>query len=64
MPQPRVRPDQESAPGTTRWVKFGGIIVIALIVLMIVLHLTGNSLGGPGSHLMPSSLIEHGLRPV
>lgn len=64
MPQPHVRPDPEAAPGTPRWVKIGGCIVVALLLLLIVLHLTGNSLGGPGSHMMPSSLIEHGLRPV
>jgi hypothetical protein len=30
-----------------------GIIFIALIVLVLVFHLSGNSLGGPGMHTMP-----------
>ncbi len=32
--------DQDSMP---RWVKVFGIIAIALILLFVVLHLTGNS---------------------
>jgi len=37
-------------PGTPRWVKVSGIIVIAL-VLMIVMMLTGWGGHGPGRHL-------------
>jgi hypothetical protein len=36
---------------TPRWVKVSGVLVIALVLLVVVLHLTGNSLGGPGSHM-------------
>ena len=48
---------QEEAYRTPSWVKVSGILVLVLIVLFVVLHLTGNSLGGPGSH-MPHT--EHG----
>ncbi|NEM04998.1 hypothetical protein [Geodermatophilus normandii] len=37
--------------GTPRWVKVLGVAVLLLVLLVAVLHLTGNSLGGPGSHL-------------
>ena len=42
----RVRPDRRSAPSTPRWVKVLGIIFIVLVLLVVILHLTGNSLGG------------------
>ena len=28
-----------------------GVLLVLLIVLIAVLHITGNSLGGPGDHL-------------
>lgn len=40
-------------PQTPTWVKVVGIVAIALILLVIVLHLTGNSLGGPDMHAPP-----------
>ena len=40
----------ERAPGIPRWVKVFGIVVIALVVLFVILHLTGNS---PVTHTMP-----------
>jgi len=51
MPQTHVKPDRRSPPSTPRWVKVFGIIVIVLILLFVILHLTGNSLGGPGGHI-------------
>jgi hypothetical protein len=33
-------------PGTPGWVKIFGTIAAAVVVLVIVLHLTGNSFGG------------------
>ena len=51
--------DYESPPKTPRWVKAFGIALIVLILLIIILHLTGNSLGGPGSHTMP---LQHGVQ--
>ena len=32
--------------GTPRWVKAFGIVAFVLLVLFVVLHLTGNGLGG------------------
>lgn len=53
------KPNVDIPPGAPRWVKIMVIIALALIVVFAVLHLTGNSLGGPGSHGMP---MEHGLQ--
>jgi hypothetical protein len=38
--------ERGSAPGMPLWVKVFGVIVILLVVLLVFLHLTGNSLGG------------------
>jgi hypothetical protein len=38
---------------TPRWVKVSIVIIIALIVLVVILHLTGNDFGG---HMNPSAL--------
>lgn len=57
MSQTHEGPERELAistpPPTPRWVKVFAIILIVLVLLFGILHLTGNSLGGPGSH-MPS----------
>ncbi|WP_434044028.1 MULTISPECIES: hypothetical protein [Sorangium] len=42
--------DRGSTPPTPRWVKAFAAVVVVLIVLWVALHLTGRSLGGPGSH--------------
>jgi hypothetical protein len=36
---------------TPRWVKVSVMIIIALIVLVVILHLTGNDFGGHMNHL-------------
>ena len=52
MPKTHIGPDRGSAPPPTpQWVKVFGIVVIALVLLVVILHLTGNSLGGPGGHI-------------
>jgi hypothetical protein len=56
MSQTNTQPDRESTISTPRWVKLFAIITIVLLLLFGILHLTGNSLGGPGSH---TSSIEH-----
>lgn len=53
-------PDARQPVGTPRWVKVVGVVVLLLVLLVAVLHVTGNSLGGPGSHL---GLHEWDLRP-
>ncbi|MGQ0601879.1 MAG: hypothetical protein ACT4QE_09315 [Anaerolineales bacterium] len=62
MSQTHVKPDRGSPPSTPRWVKVLVIIAIVLILLFVILHLTGNSLGGPGGHTMPFSVIELGVQ--
>ncbi|WP_287051763.1 hypothetical protein [Mesorhizobium sp.] len=54
--------DPPDYPGTPRWVKVSGIIVIAL-VLVIAAHFTGaGGPHGPGRHLPSSSVTEPGMR--
>ena len=59
MSQTPAKPDRGSPPSTPRWVKVLGIIFVALVLLVVILHLAGISPGGPGSH-MPS--IEYWLQ--
>ncbi len=33
-------------PGTPRWVKVFGIIAVVLVLVFIILHVTGRSVGG------------------
>jgi hypothetical protein len=40
-----------ASPRTPRWAKVLGVLLVLLVVLIAVLHVTGNSLGGPGDHL-------------
>ncbi|WP_437656546.1 hypothetical protein [Sorangium sp. So ce1182] len=51
--------DRGSTPPTPRWVKAFGAIIVVLVVLFAVLHLTGRSLGGPGSHTPSGGLGGH-----
>ncbi|MEO7838430.1 MAG: hypothetical protein ABIU06_03695 [Anaerolineales bacterium] len=51
MSQTPIKPDRGSPPSTPRWLKALVIVFIALILLVVILHLTGNSLGGPGGHI-------------
>jgi hypothetical protein len=59
MSPTHVGRDDGSPPSTPRWVKVFGIIAIVLVLLIGILHLTGNSLGGPGRHLPP---IKHSVQ--
>ncbi len=52
----KTNPDSN---GTPRWVKVFGIIGLILVVLFVILHLTGNSLGGHTSH---SNITEPGVK--
>jgi hypothetical protein len=45
MAETHTRPDQEAPPGVPRWVKVFGIVFIVLVLVLVVLHLTGNGLG-------------------
>ena len=44
-------PRRRHPAGIPRWVKVLGITALALVLLFVILHLTGNSLGGPGGHM-------------
>ena len=57
MSQSHIDADDGAPPSTPRWVKVFAVVAIVLIVLFVGLHLTGNTLGGPGSHASPS---DHG----
>ena len=60
--------DRPPYPGTPRWVKVSGIIVIVLVLLVVIIMVTGvGGEHGPGRHL-PSGgaggqtpAIAHGL---
>ena len=55
MSQTPAKPDRRSPTSTPRWVKVIVIIFIVLVMLFVALHLTGNSLGGPGRHTMSTN---------
>ena len=57
MSQTHIKPDRGSPPSTPRWVKVSAIIVIVLVLLFVILHLTGNSLGGPMGGHIPSGAV-------
>ena len=59
MSQIPVKPNRGSPPSTPRWVKVFGIIALALVLLFVILHLTGNGFGG---HHTPS--IEYWLQQL
>ena len=53
--------DRPPYPGTPRWVKVSGIIVIGLVLLVVVVLLVAMALGlhtpgGPGGH----APVQHG----
>jgi hypothetical protein len=50
-------PDNASTTSLPRWVKVFAIIAISLALLVVILHLTGNTLH---DHSPLSSVIEHG----
>lgn len=51
MSQSPVKQDRGTPPPMPNWAKVFGAILIVLILAVIVLHVTGNSLGG--LHHMP-----------
>lgn len=53
MSKELVNPKQGTRAITPRWLKVTGIIAVVLIMLIAILHLTGNSLVGPESHSLP-----------
>ena len=48
--------DRPSFPGTPRWVKVFGIIVVVLVLLAVIIMVTGiGGEHGPGRHLPPGA---------
>jgi hypothetical protein len=53
------QPGHRAAPGTPRWVKVFGVILIGLVVLFAVLHLSGHS---PVDHMNHMSPTQQGMQ--
>jgi hypothetical protein len=51
-------PGSESPPGTPRWVKAFGIMLVVLLLAFAGLHLTGNA----PTHMPSSSGAQHGMQ--
>lgn len=51
MSQRQPVSNSDTSPATPRWVKILGIVLLVLVLLFVAMHLTGNSIGGPGSHM-------------
>jgi len=49
--QTPLPPDRATPPSMPRWVKVFGIILLMLVIVVIILHLTGNNLGGHIPHM-------------
>ncbi len=60
MPDPNgdLEPAQDAPPGTPRWVKAFGIVLVVLLLVVAGLHLTGNA----PAHMPGASGPEHGLQ--
>lgn len=46
----REVPGGDSPPAAPRWVKVFGVVFVVLVLLVVILHLTGNGLGGHSMH--------------
>jgi len=64
-----VGPDRRSTtsapryPGTPRWVKVSGIVILVLVLLVVIVMVTSGSQHGPGRH-MPSGDAGANTPPV
>jgi hypothetical protein len=53
-----LEPAQDAPPGTPRWVKAFGIVLVVLLLAVAGLHLTGNA----PTHMPGASGPQHGLQ--
>jgi hypothetical protein len=53
-----IQPADESPPGTPRWVKALGIILVVLLLVFAGLHLTGNV----PTHMAGGTSEQHGIQ--
>lgn len=51
MAQPREPLTAERPPPAPLWVKLSAALVIALLLIVVVLHLSGNAPGMHGGHM-------------
>ena len=54
-------PGRDSFPGTPRWVKVLGLIVLVLVLVAVVVVIVSGGEHGPGRHT-GTAAVEHGLR--
>ena len=54
-----AKPGRRSPPSTPRWVKVVAIIALALVLLVVILHVTGRGFGGhaPSGGYIPPSIV-------
>lgn len=45
--------EPEVGPGTPRWVMVFGLVALALVVVVVVVHLAGGGMGAIMNHGMP-----------
>ena len=57
-PERDVEPAQDAPPGTPRWVKAFGIVLVVLLLAVAGLHLTGNA----PTHMPGAGDPQHGLQ--
>ena len=51
MPQPRESLTSDRPPPAPLWVKLSAALVVALLLIVVVLHVTGNAPGLHGGHM-------------
>lgn len=52
----------KSTPGTPRWVKVSGLVVIILVLLATAIMFISGGEHGPGRHMPSSSNVEQGVK--
>ena len=58
LPEGDLEPAQDAPPGTPRWVKAFGIVLVVLLLAFAGLHLTGNA----PTHMPGAGGPQHGLQ--
>lgn len=61
MSQLREPHERETPPPAPLWVKIAGAVVVVLLLLIVALHLTGNSPAMHGGQLSPAQ--HNGQQP-
>lgn len=61
MPHIREPQDRETPPPAPPWVKVAGGVVLSLLLVIVALHLTGNSPAMHGGQMSPAQ--HNGQQP-